>query len=84
MLKSDYQIAIEVLSGKWGNGDDRKQRLHAAGYDYEAVQKIVNELVVSGYVPGSGELAQPEPEPELLSVDFDTQKYKGIEINIII
>lgn len=75
---------MEVLAGKWGNGPDRKDRLTAAGYNYEAVQKIVNQLVKDGYIPGSGEPAQPEPEPELLSVDFDTQKYKGIEINIII
>ena len=28
----------------WGNGEDRKQRLTAAGYDYFAVQAKVNEL----------------------------------------
>lgn len=32
------------MAGKWGNGDDRKKRLTAAGYDYSAVQKKVNEL----------------------------------------
>ena len=35
-------IAQEVIAGKWGNGDDRKNRLTAAGYDYNAVQKAVN------------------------------------------
>lgn len=83
MMKTDYQIAMEVLSGLWGNGQDRRDRLTKAGYNYEAVQKIVNQLVKDGYVPGSGEPAA-EPEPELMTVDFDTQKYKGIEINIII
>lgn len=82
MMKTDYQIAIEVLAGQWGNGEERKQKLTAAGYDYAAVQKIVNDLVASGYVPPSG---APDPEePELLKVDFDTLKYKGIQINIII
>ncbi len=38
-------VAQEVLDGKWGNGDDRKARLKAAGYDYDAVQKRVNELL---------------------------------------
>lgn len=35
----------EVLQGKWGNGAERKKRLEAAGYDYAAVQKKVNQLV---------------------------------------
>ena len=40
--KSNEEIADEVINGKWGNGEDRKSRLSAAGYDYEAIQKIVN------------------------------------------
>lgn len=43
--KSIKQIAEEVIAGKWGNGTDRKTRLTKAGYDYDAVQKKVNELV---------------------------------------
>lgn len=42
--KSIEAIAKEVIAGKWGNGDERKKRLTAAGYDYAAVQKKVNEL----------------------------------------
>lgn len=42
--KSVEELAKEVLAGKWGNGDDRKSRLTAAGYDYGAVQARVNEL----------------------------------------
>ena len=34
-----------MIAGKWGNGEERKQRLTAAGYDYDAVQAIVNKLV---------------------------------------
>lgn len=41
--KTNEQIADEVIAGKWGNGADRKQRLEGAGYDYSAVQKIVNQ-----------------------------------------
>lgn len=44
-LKSVDTIAKEVIAGKWGNGKDRKTRLEKAGYDYEAVQKRVNELL---------------------------------------
>lgn len=39
------QIADEVIAGQWGNGDDRKKRLTDAGYDYNAVQNIVNKKV---------------------------------------
>ena len=43
--KSVDAIAREVLTGKWGNGDSRKSRLTAAGYDYDKVQARVNKLV---------------------------------------
>ena len=45
--KSVEAVAKEVIAGKWGNGEDRKKRLQAAGYDYPAVQAKVNELVKS-------------------------------------
>lgn len=43
--KSNAEIAKEVMAGKWGNGDARKQALTAAGYDYAAVQAEVQKLV---------------------------------------
>jgi len=43
--KSVDAIAREVIQGKWGNGVDRKNRLTNAGYDYNTVQKRVNELM---------------------------------------
>ena len=45
--KSLDEIAKEVIQGKWGNGDDRKNRLKSAGYDYNAVQAKVNSLSLS-------------------------------------
>ncbi len=45
LKKSNDAIALEVIAGKWGNGVDRKTRLTNAGYDYNAVQKIVNAKV---------------------------------------
>ena len=41
--KTVDELAAEVLDGKWGNGGEREQRLTAAGYDYEAVQALVNK-----------------------------------------
>ena len=38
-------LAYEVIQGDWGNGEERKERLEAAGYDYDAVQQRVNELL---------------------------------------
>lgn len=54
--KDNATIAREVLGGTcsdsrwstWGNGDIRKQRLQAAGYDYNAVQAEVNRLANGG------------------------------------
>lgn len=43
--KSIDTIAKEVIAGKWGNGDERKKKLTAAGYDYDAVQRKVNEML---------------------------------------
>lgn len=42
--KTVKEIAQEVIDGKWGSGMDRKNRLHAAGYDYAEVQAEVNRM----------------------------------------
>lgn len=44
--KSNYEIAVEVINGKWGNGSTRKNKLKKAGYDYKVVQQIVNDLLL--------------------------------------
>ena len=41
--KSNEEIANEVIAGQWGNGNDRKNRLTNAGYDYNTIQKLVNQ-----------------------------------------
>ena len=43
--KSNEEIAGEVIKGLWGNGSDRKNKLAQAGYDYSAIQNIVNSLL---------------------------------------
>ncbi len=45
VMKSVDEIAQEVIAGKWGSGQERIDRLTAAGYDYNKVQKRVNELL---------------------------------------
>lgn len=44
-IKTTDTLAYEVIQGDWGNGEERKERLEAAGYDYDAVQQRVNELL---------------------------------------
>lgn len=43
--KSIDELANEVIDGKWGNGEDRADRLTEAGYDYQAVQNRVNQIL---------------------------------------
>lgn len=43
--KTNEQLAKEVINGDWGNGAERKRRLTEAGYNYAAVQKIVNKML---------------------------------------
>lgn len=43
--KSIDELAQEVIDGKWGDGEDRKNRLEKAGYNYDAVQDRVNEIL---------------------------------------
>lgn len=51
--KTTAQLAEEVIAGQWGNGEDRKKRLTAAGYDYNAVQNVVNQKMAAKKKPSS-------------------------------
>lgn len=44
-LKSDNDIAKEVIKGLWGNGEERKKKLKKAGYDPVQIQKLVNKMM---------------------------------------
>lgn len=44
-LPETVSVALMVIGGKFGNGDDRKTTLEKCGYDYETVQACVNRLV---------------------------------------
>lgn len=58
--KAVEELAQEIIDGKWGNNPDRKAALTAAGYDYDAVQAKVNELLSPAASPSKSveELAQ--------------------------
>jgi len=55
--KSIDEVAKEVIAGKWGNDPERKKALIAAGYDRDAVQKRVTEMLKK---PTPGENALKE------------------------
>lgn len=40
------KVAKEVIKGLWGNGEERKQKLAAAGYDYKTIQAEVNKILL--------------------------------------
>ena len=44
---TDDYIADKVCDGWFGNGEDRRNRLEAAGYDYDKIQEIVNKKMNS-------------------------------------
>lgn len=86
--KSIDELADEVIAGKWGNGTDRKTNLEKAGYDYNAVQERVNEIlskdnkksvtevakdVIAGKY-GNGEERKKKLEAE--GYDYDTVQAK--------
>ena len=51
--KTVEEIAKEVIQGKWGVGQERKDKLSAAGYDYATVQALVNELLGATKAPAA-------------------------------
>lgn len=49
--KTIDELAKEVIQGKWGNGQERKDRLTNAGYSYKEVQDKVNKLLSTPVQP---------------------------------
>lgn len=66
--KSNQDIAKEVRQGKRGNGQDRKNRLTEAGYDYNTIQQQVNRTA-----PKKPIVTNPEPNPEPETSTPETQ-----------
>lgn len=64
--KSVETVAREVIAGQWGNGNDRMTRLRNAGYDANAVQTRVNQL-----------LGATTPQPTVNLEDLATRTIRG-------
>lgn len=76
--KSIEELAWEVIHGDWGNGEERRDRLTEAGYDYDAVQDKVNEILSHMKKPstggntntgstGGGTVVNPTPETPVVT-----------------
>jgi hypothetical protein len=74
--KSVSELAEEVLTDKWGTGAERKSRLTSAGYDYQAVQKAVNDILASKEV---ALIEEPETKEDsiIASVTMDGKIFSG-------
>lgn len=44
-LPDIISVSLLVISGEYGNGDERKKKLTSEGYDYTKVQGCVNEML---------------------------------------
>lgn len=45
VVKTPEDLALEVIAGKWGNGENRKKKLEKHGYNYDEVQRAVNDIL---------------------------------------
>lgn len=52
-FKSDLELALEVVRGKWGVGSKRKDRLKKEGHNYVKIQKAVNDIMSGRMKPPS-------------------------------
>lgn len=56
--KTTAELANEVIAGAWGNGEERRQRLTAKGYNYAEVQAKVNRLMAKPAKKSNEEIAK--------------------------
>ena len=73
--------------GNGGNGEDRRKRLTAAGYDYNTVQKLVNKgrsyfFDKGGIATGIGQLAKDTIQPERVLSPRQTKAFEKLVNNI--
>ena len=88
--KTQRDIAFEVIFGKWGSGKERKNKLTKAGYNYNKIQSIVNNILKKKSIDtiaqevidgkwGSGETRKKR----LIKVGYDYNKVQN-RVNEII
>nr|DAW09370.1 MAG TPA: CW7 repeat protein [Caudoviricetes sp.] len=63
-LKSNEEIAAEIWQKKWGDGEERKKRLAAAGYSWDAIQSLVDKGVGKPVEKPAETSQEPPKQPE--------------------
>ena len=63
-LKSNEEIAAEIWQKKWGDGEERKRRLAAAGYSWDAIQSLVDKGVGKPIEKPAETSQEPPKQPE--------------------
>lgn len=85
--KSNEEIAKEVWQGLWGNGEERKNRLTNAGYDYTEIQKIVDKTKPTTTTTNTSAIKVGDKVKVLKAIQYNGQpftsyysKYDVIEV----
>lgn len=63
-LKSNEEIAAEIWQKKWGDGEERKRRLAASGYSWDAIQSLVDKGVGKPVEKPAETSQEPPKQPE--------------------
>lgn len=63
-LKTNEEIAAEIWQKKWGDGEERKRRLAAAGYSWDAIQPLVDKGVGKPVEKPAEASQEPPKQPE--------------------
>ena len=63
-IKSNEEIAAEIWQKKWGDGEERKRRLAAAGYSWDAIQSLVDKGVGKPVEKPAETSQEPPKQPE--------------------
>lgn len=77
--KSISQVAKEVINGEWGNGDARKKKLEAAGYNYDEVQKEVNKQL--GVSTSTGSTSKPSSKKKTVTLPSSVSSWRVYPTN---
>ena len=80
-MKTEREVALEVIEGKWGVDDDRIVRLTNAGYNASSVQKVVNNMLKNAIVADEPKVTNEQKQ--ILEVDLDLNKYGALIINFV-
>ena len=81
VMKTNEEIAREVIDGKWGNGDERIVALTNAGYSASVIQRIVNNMLKDSMVTDEPE--EKKTDKQILEVTVDLKKYGALILNFV-